>query len=113
MSDRPWKQHERHVAELIGGGRYWANSGEVIDCGPDKTHPDCRFVAQAKEVSRMSLEELTQLAESIAAHGAKHAKFGVVAVKVRRGRGVTSPTLIVMTESVFRSLTGENGAANA
>ena len=95
MSDKPWKRFERDVAALIGGKRAWANSGEAIDCeGPS-------IVAQCKLVTRLSLEELTQLAEMVAAQGAGKGKLGVVAVKVRRGAGHPSPGLVVMTFDQF------------
>lgn len=100
MPDSAWKQQERLVADLIGGKRLPANSGHKIDCeGP-------RFVAQAKLVQRMSLDELTALAEKIAQEGQTRGKLGVVGVKVRRGAGVKSPVLVVMTDETFRQLLG-------
>lgn len=100
MPDSAWKQHERAVADLIGGRRLPANSGHKIDCeGP-------RFVAQAKLVQRMSLDELTALAEGIALHGKARGKLGLVGVKVRRGVGVKSPVLVVMTDETFKALLG-------
>ncbi len=106
MPDAAWKQLERALAELIGGGRYPANSGYTVDCGPDPRHPDCRFFAQAKLVKKMSLEEITSLAETIHAEAAKRGKLGIVGVKVRRGKGVKSPILVVMTEETFKVLVG-------
>ena len=113
VADKTWKKFERDVAALIGGKRAWANSGEAIDCSSD------RFVAQCKLVQRMSLEELTALVESIdrqavkameAAVGdaipAESYKLGLVCVKVRRGKGKPSPTLVVMTSDTFKSLIG-------
>ena len=95
MSDKPFKKFEREVAALIGGKRYPANSGCGLDCeGP-------RVVAQCKLVKRLSLEELTQLAEVAAAQGRAKGKLGIVAVKVRRGAGHPSPGLIVMTFAQF------------
>lgn len=96
--DKPWKRFERETAALIGGTRAWANSGELIDCEGPTT------VAQCKLVTRLSLEELTQLAEVAAAQGTAKGKLGVVAVKVRRGVGHPSPGLIVMTTETFRRL---------
>ncbi len=106
MPDSAWKQLERAVADLIGGGRYPANSGYKVDCGPDAQHPDCRFLAQAKLVQRLSLDELTALAEKIAQEGTKRGKLGLVGVKVRRGAGVKSPILVVMTDRTFAQLIG-------
>lgn len=100
MPDSAWKQLERAVGALIGGKRLAANSGHAIDCeGP-------RFVAQAKLVQRMSLDELTALAETIAKEGQMRGKLGVVGVKVRRGPGVKSPILVVMTDETFTQLLG-------
>lgn len=97
-----WKQFEREIARLLGPGahRYWANSGEQIDVEGPKT------VAQCKLVQRLSLESLSQLAEMAERHGIQKRKAGVVAVKVRRGRGRSSPTLIVMTADMWRSMHG-------
>ena len=95
MSDKPFKAFEREVAALIGGQRYPANSGAELDCeGPT-------MVAQCKLVKRLSLEELTQLAEVAAAQGSAKGKVGLVAVKVRRGAGHPSPGLVVMTFEGF------------
>jgi len=103
--DKSWKKFERSVAALIGGKRAWANSGEAIDCSSD------RFVAQCKLVSRMSLEELTALVEATDRAATNHdltkpPKHGLVCVKVRRGKGRPSPTLVVMTSETFKSLIG-------
>lgn len=97
-----WKQFERDVASLFGGRRFWANSGEQIDVeGPT-------VIAQCKLVQRLSLEQLTQLAEAVERQALPKFKAGVVAVKVRRGCGRASPTLVVMTAAVWREM---NGAA--
>ncbi len=98
MPDRPFKKFEREVAALIGGTRYPANSGHALDCeGPE-------IVAQCKLVKRLSLEELTQLAETAAAQGLGKDKLGIVAVHVRRGAGHPSPALVVMTADTFSLL---------
>ena len=100
MSDAPWKAFEREVAALLGGKRYWANSGEQLDVVSATT------TAQCKLVRRMSLEALTQLAEVSAHEGMLAQKAGVVVIKVRRGRGRRSPALVVMTTDVWRHMTG-------
>lgn len=98
------------MAALIGGARYPANSGYKVDCGPDDKHPNCRFLAQSKEVTRMSLEEITSLAEMIDREAAVSSYgrglLGIVALKVRRGKGKPSPTLVVMTSETFTTLIG-------
>jgi len=98
MPDAKWKQMERNIAAMIGGRRYPANSGYALDCeGPV-------FVAQCKLVSRLSLDELTTAAEAAEVHGLHRAKIGFVAVKVKRGPGVRSAPLVVMTTDCFRAL---------
>ena len=100
MPDAAWKQMERAVAALIGGRRLPASSDDTVDCeGP-------RFLAQAKLVKKMSLEEITGLAEAIAQEATKRGKLGVVGLKVRRGAGVKSPVLMVMTDETFKTLIG-------
>jgi len=100
MPNAAWKQHERSVADLIGGKRLPASSHETVDCeGP-------RFVAQAKLVQKMSLEEITSLAEAIAQEATTRGKLGVLGLKVRRGPGVKSPILMVMTDKTFQALIG-------
>lgn len=99
-----WKQFERDAAALFHGKRFWANSGESVDfegevqtcarpcssCSPVRVHGQCKLV------KRLSLEQLTQLAE----------KNDVVCVKVRRGSGVASPALVVLTFENWRRLVG-------
>lgn len=101
MSDKPWKQFERRAGSLIGGKRFWANAGEALDCeGP-------LFVGQCKHVKHMTLTQLSDLAESVAKEAAPKFKAGVVVVQQRRGRGRTSPVLVVMTAETFTSLHGD------
>lgn len=80
MTDRPWKQEERQVARLLGGNRYPANSGGRVD------------------VEALPLE--------MQAVGAESGKVGVVVIKRRAGSGRDTPRLVVMTEEVWRRLTG-------
>lgn len=106
MSDKPWKQFERDMAKLIGGTRFWANSGESVDIeGPV-------FLGQCKHVKSMSLNAIAQLAEDVAEDGRDHRKedgipdpkLGLVCLRTRPGRGKKSKTIVVMDESVFREL---------
>lgn len=101
MADAAWKQFERDAAALFGASRFWANSGESIDL------EGLNVVGQAKLVKRLSLEALTQLAEQAQRDGDVKKKAGVVAVKVRRGSGRASPMLVVMTETSWRLMHGE------
>lgn len=114
MADKPWKKFEREMGKLLGGTRFWANSGESVDCeGPV-------FLAQCKHVKSMSLNALAELAEQAAKDGEQRTRevpqskdhttyvpdprYGVVGVKTRPGRGKKSTTLVVMTDRVFAKL---------
>jgi len=99
-----WKREETQAAALFNAKRFWANAGHRIDFeGP-------RFVGQSKYVARMSLSELTDLAQEVEEIGREKAKAGVVTVKLKRGRGKLTPRLVVVTESVWKELTrGGNG----
>jgi tRNA(Met) C34 N-acetyltransferase TmcA len=100
VNGRTWKQFETEVARLLGGKRFWANSGEAIDV------ESAGYVAQCKLVRTCSLESLTQLAELVERQAALKAKAGVVAIKVRRGRGKSSPLLMVVTAATWERLNG-------
>ena len=100
MSDKPWKAFERDMGKLFGGARYWANSGEAIDCeGPT-------VVAQCKHVKSLSLNALAELAETVEKQGERKFKAGVVAVRTRPGAGRKATTLVVMTDATWRMLHG-------
>jgi hypothetical protein len=100
MADRCWKAFEREVASLLGGRRYWANSGEAIDVESDLV------VAQCKHVAQCSLEQLSQLVEQVEIQASRKFKAGVVAIKARRGHGRPSPMLMVMTSDTWERLHG-------
>ncbi len=100
MADKAWKQFERDVASLLGGTRFWANSGERLDVESSSA------IAQCKLVRVMSLEKLSQLAEEVERMAEPKFKAGVVAVKVRRGSGRKSPMLLVVTEATWRRMNG-------
>jgi hypothetical protein len=100
MSDRPWKAAERRCAVLLGGRRHWANSGQAVDVESDG------YVAQVKEVARLSLAALEALALEAERQGAQRQKVGLVLVKRRAGRGRSTPTLCVLTEAAWRELCG-------
>ncbi len=55
MPDRPWKQEERHAAQLVQGARYPANQGGRVDVESPST------VVQVKHVQRLSLAQLEAL----------------------------------------------------
>ena len=93
-----WKGFERRVARTLGGARFWANSGEKIDVESN------RFVCQCKNVARMSLGELTRLAEAAERDGAEKGKLGLVAIKLRAGRGSETSVISAMTERTFSAL---------
>lgn len=99
MAEKPWKKAERRAADIMCGKRAWANSGERADSDPEQS---LASVWQTKEVKKLSLEALTQLAEEMQVMGESLGKCGSVCVKVRRGRGKKSPWLVVMTDDMFR-----------
>jgi hypothetical protein len=99
-SARSWKGFESAIARLLGGKRFWSNSGEALDCeGPS-------YVAQCKLVKLCSLETLTCLVETVERQAALRNKAGVVAIKLRRGRGRESPILMVVTAATWERMHG-------
>jgi len=98
--DKPWKQHERRAAALIGGRRYPANLGGPIDC------ESATFVAQCKEVKVLAFPALERLALEAERQGSQRQKIGLCVVKRRAGSGVRTPTLVVMTAASFRAMSG-------
>ncbi len=98
MPDRPWKAEERRAAALLGGRRYPANSGGLIDVEAS------RVLAQVKHVNRLSLAALERLALEAEQAGLKKGKAGIVIVKRRAGRGTRTPRLVVLTEPAWRAL---------
>jgi hypothetical protein len=107
MTDRPWKQAERRAAKLIGGRRYPANTGRAVDCESDS------YCIQVKERQRASLTELAAWALEIERVSVQRTppKIGLVLVKRRGGRGVPTPTLVVMTVGAFAEMNGERALA--
>jgi hypothetical protein len=101
MVNKSCKQREREVGELVGGKRYPANQGGRVDVeGPN-------FVVQVKERKSLSLAELNALVEEIEAIGKAKGKYGLVAVKLRKGRGNPTDMLIVQSAPQWRRLTNE------
>jgi hypothetical protein len=100
LTDRPWKQAERRAAGLLGGRRHWANSGQAIDVESDG------YVAQVKEVARMSLAALERLALEAERQGAQRQKIGLCLIKRRAGRGNATPRLLILTEGAWRAMNG-------
>lgn len=84
----------------ISGRRHPANTGGPVDAESGWA------VAQAKHVRRLSLAALEALALEAERQGAERAKVGLVIVKRPAGRGVETPRLVVVTEAVWRELTG-------
>lgn len=96
MSNKSWKQFERDVGVLVDGKRYPANQGGPIDVESNQ------YVIQCKERRSLSLEQITQLVEEMEALGREKGKQGLVAVKVRRGKGRHSPTLIIQSAEQWK-----------
>ena len=98
MSNTSWKQLEREVGLLINGSRFPANQGGRVDV------ESVDYVVQVKERKALSLEVLTQLVEEIEQIAKDRGKKGgLVAVKVRRGRGRPSPLLIVQSAEQWKA----------
>lgn len=91
-----WKQFERECGDLIGGARYWANAGESVD------FESSYAFGQAKLRKNLSLNEVTKLAESLALDPRARVKLPLVCCKVRRGCGVKSQPVVVMTFETFK-----------
>jgi len=100
MPDKPWKAFERRSAQLILGKRYEANTGGTIDC------ESATFIAQCKHIRVLPFPELERLAVEAARQGAQKSKLGLVVIKRRSGKGQPTPTLVVMTDWVFREMSG-------
>lgn len=95
MGNTSWKQMERDVGLLVGGQRYPANTGDRVDVESPQ------YVVQCKERRSLSLEQLTQLVEEIELIGGQKGKIGIVAVKVRRGKGKKSPILFIQSAEAW------------
>ena len=95
MSDKPWKAFERWCAQFIGGRRHTANQGDRVDVESDGA------LFQCKEVKTISLNTLTCLAKEMSGRANHKNKVGGVLVKVRRGGGLKSVPLIVLTADMF------------
>jgi hypothetical protein len=103
---KAWKAFEASAAALFNGKRFWANSGARLDfegwvwmpIDRSEENGDLKvdIHGQCKLVKNLSLEALTRLAEE--------KDVDVVCVKVRRGKGKPSPTLVVFTEENYRRL---------
>ncbi len=92
------KREERRAAALLGGWRYPASSGGVVDVEAPG------ILAQVKHVKRFSLAALERLALEAEQAGLKKGKVGIVIVKRRPGRGMRTPRLVVLTEPAWRAL---------
>jgi hypothetical protein len=95
-----WKVAEQKAAALIGGRRYWANSGEPIDC------ESTWAIAQVKDVKTCSLAALEALALEAERQGTQRRKIGMVVIRRHVGRGTRTPRLVVLTEAAFTEMSG-------
>ena len=102
MARKSWKQRERQVARTVGGKRYPANTGGRIDVESDV------HVIQVKERKILSLREAEAIAVEMERIGNQKTppKIGSLWVKRSGGRGVETPWLVVMTESVWKAMNG-------
>jgi hypothetical protein len=97
---RGWKGVERSAAKLIGGARYPANQGGRVDVESDG------WVVQVKSRRTLSLAQIEALAVEMERVATQKGKLGAVVVKRSAGRGVETPHLIIVTESVWRAWNG-------
>ncbi len=98
MADKAWKKEERTAAAILSGERLPANSGGRVDVESEI------YLAQVKNVARLSLAQLEELALEMATLGEEQGKVGIVVVKRKGGRGRGTPRLIVMAETAWREL---------
>ena len=87
---------ERLVAARFGEQRYPADTG-----GPIDVEGTC--VWSAKHVQVLSLAALSRECQAIAAQGTLKGKPGLVAAKVRQGRGAPSEPIVAMTWGTFEA----------
>ncbi len=103
MADKAWKKEERTAAAILSGERLPANSGGRVDVESDT------YLAQVKNVARLSLAQLEGLALEMATLGEEQGKVGMVVVKRKAGRGTPTPRLIVLTGDAWRRLQERRG----
>lgn len=96
MSDKQWKKLERKVGELVGGKRYPANQGGLVDVESKD------FVVQVKERKSLSLAEINRLVEEIEGIARERGKTGLLAVKYRKGTGHPTELLIIQSAKQWR-----------
>lgn len=106
MPDKPWKAFERWWAKKIGGRRFPANSGDLIDSYSTV------WAIQCKNVKEMSFNEICRLA-TVTKDAAKLMKndkgeprprLGILGMRNRLGRGKKSTDIVVMHVEVFDEL---------
>jgi hypothetical protein len=100
MTDRAWKAMERRAATMLGGKRHWANSGQDVDVESGA------FLAQVKHVRVCPLAQLERLAREAERQGTQKNKIGLVVVKRRAGKGLPTTPLVILTERMFRAMSG-------
>ena len=99
MSRHGWKQAERDAASILHGARFPANQGGAVDVESP------RFVAEVKNVKRLSVLQLERECIEIERQGNLKNKVGLVLVKRSAGRGKETTWLVCMTAGTFRELT--------
>lgn len=97
MSRTNWKQVEREAAALFGTRRFPANMGGRLDLGNGESW----FLGQVKNPQRLSLAEVEALALEMESAGFQAGRVGVLVVKRSAGSGLSTPRLIVMTETAW------------
>jgi len=117
MADKPWKQFEREVAEIVRGQRFWANSGEQTDVRSTWFEVQCKNV-QVLSLAAMgrlldTMEEIREKTndklarENVAEDMLRYNLPGywdVIAVKQRAGRGKKTRTIFIMDGEAVRGI---------
>jgi hypothetical protein len=100
VSRSHWKHTERIAAQLLGGTRYWANSGRAVDVEAEN------WLAQIKNRKSYSLRQMAKDLLPLEREAALKQKAALLVVKASAGRGIETPYLIIMTKATFERLHG-------
>jgi len=100
MARTTWKQAERDAASILHGKRFPASQGGPVDVESEL------YVAEVKNVKRLSLLQLERECRDIERVGNLKNKIGLVLVKRSAGKGKETDWLVCMTAGMFREMSG-------